>query len=445
MIRNNRLSAFAISSNRDRAGHIDGIILALILAKEFILDFFGFGLFLNLFICCLIFIRVFTVQWRIPLFAYIAIAAFPFLMLQAISMGGDFDVALKNIARLYQVGLYALFLLYLIIARPVYLRALYEKGFFLLNAILVLNIMAMVFQYLAPGVLVGASDGPQLMSEDVMSGLFGYASTHSVALYTTFVIVYDVDTACRGVLNNRVLIPYVVVISLLSIYVATLNDNKALFFFLPLGVFLCWVIYLAFNYKASGVKTAIFIPLILCFLVLLVFSVPVLRSFVEDYITRSISMIVKAWDINAYVNGSDERFKIIPYSLSLATTWRFGDGFGLADIYQMGYREFNHFGQSDFGSLVIMGGAWFYLLVICFYTKLFTKYCSVASGKRRMLIIAIISLLVLSSAFTQVFTQVRIAIPLLMLCYAFRVYWLSASERQEALEHLHQQSDNCNL
>ena len=160
MIRNNRLSAFAISSNRDRAGHIDGIILALILAKEFILDFFGFGLFLNLFICCLIFIRVFTVQWRIPLFAYIAIAAFPFLMLQAISMGGDFDVALKNIARLYQVGLYALFLLYLIIARPVYLRALYEKGFFLLNAILVLNIMAMVFQYLAPGVLVGASDGP---------------------------------------------------------------------------------------------------------------------------------------------------------------------------------------------------------------------------------------------------------------------------------------------
>ena len=111
----------------------------------------------------------------------------------------------------------------------------------------------------------------------------------------------------------------------------------------------------------------------------------------------------------------------------------------------MGYRGFNHFGQSDFGSLVIMGGAWFYLLVICFYTKLFTKYCSVASGKRRMLIIAIISLLVLSSAFTQVFTQVRIAIPLLMLCYAFRVYWLSASERQEALEHLHQQSDNCNL
>ena len=267
------------------------------------------------------------------------------------------------------------------------------------------------------------------MGVDAMSGLFGAASTHSVAIYTTFVVVYDLGAIQKGFYDKRMLVPYIAGLSLLSLYIATLNDNKALFFFLPLGVLLCWAIYIAFYHKTATVKTLLVVPLIACMLFLSYLGMPAVQSLVQDYIARSVNMAVNAWDLSSYVNGSDERFQMVAYALSLPAAWGFGDGFGMADMYREGYRGFNHFGQSDFGSIVILGGFWLYFLVLYFYVRVFSISSSPTQRKKPVLWAAMSILLAYSSVFTQVFTQVRISIPLILLGYALFVYWQGFNER----------------
>ena len=417
-----------ITSGQGSKRSLDDFIVALILSKEFILDFLGLGLFANLAICCLIVVRIVYVQWKIPLFVYAAVSFFPLLTVQAMLMGGSLDVAIGNLARLFQVGLYALFFLFLRVQKPDHLQTLFEKGFVPFNAILVLNMAVIVFQYVFPGSLVAASSSYEAMGVDAMSGLFGAASTHSIALYTTFVVVYDISVMQKGLYDKRTLVSYIAALSLSSLYIATLNDNKALFFFLPLGVLLCWAIYIAFNYRTAAVKTSLLIPLIACMLLLLYLGVPAVQNFVQDYIARSINMAVNAWDLGSYVNGSDERFQMVAYALSLPAAWGFGDGLGMADVYQEGYRGFNHFGQSDFGSIVILGGFWLYFLVLYFYVRVFSISSSSTQRKKPVLVIAMLILLVYSSVYTQVFTQVRISIPVILLSYALFVYWQGFNE-----------------
>lgn len=406
----------------------DTLIVALILAKEFILDFLGLGFVANIIVCCLIAIRVVTVQWKIPLFAYLAIAILPALVFQALLMGGVFDIAIKNIGRLLQVGVYGFYLLFLKTTQPGNLQALYNKGFALFNGILAVNIIVIVVQYNIPEALMAVSDGTQRMKEDAMSGLFGYGSTHSVALYTTFVIVYNIGVVHRRALDNRVLIPYTIGLSLLSLYVATLNDNKALFFFLPLGVLLCGVVHVFFSYRTSAVKVILTVPAVVFVLFFIDAMIPSVHTFFEDNILKSVNIIINAWDLRAYVNGSDERFKIIIYAASLQSSWGFGDGLGQADLYQTGYRGFNHFGQCDYGSIVILGGVGLFLFILYFYAKIIAAPSASARRKKPVLYGITFVLLLCASVYTQVFTQVRIAIPLLLLGYSLYAFWQDYSE-----------------
>ena len=418
-----------IASRQPRS--IDDFIILLILAKEFILDYLGLGTVVNLIICGLIIVRVINVQWRIPLFIYVAIAMFPCMAIGAVLMEGDLGIAIINLARLFQVGLYVLFFVFLRIKQPDHLRELYERGFAFFNAMLIVNMIIIVIQYLYPGLLVAASNSNEVMGVDVMSGLFGAASTHSVALYTTFVIVYDIGMVQKRTIDNRVFIIYIVVTALLSLFIATLNDNKALFFFLPLGVLLCWIIYIAFHNKVAIAKTLLIVPILACALLVMYLGIPAVQSFVQNNIARSIDAVVNAFDLSGYVNGSDERFHVISYALSLSSTWGFGDGLGQVDLYQKGYRGFNHFGQSDFCSIVILGGIWLYILILYFYTKAFTTFSSQVKPKKAVLFGVTFALLVTSSIFTQVFTQVRIAIPLVLVSYALSIYWQCFAEQMK--------------
>ncbi|MFR7749884.1 MAG: hypothetical protein ACLU1W_03590 [Collinsella sp.] len=80
--------------------------------------------------------------------------------------------------------------------------------------------------------------------EDNISGLFSYASVHAVALYTSFVVLYNFVWIRRlRVLSWPTLaIAYNVCLIVLSFYLATLNDNKALFIILPLVLVMFWLI-----------------------------------------------------------------------------------------------------------------------------------------------------------------------------------------------------------
>lgn len=397
---------------RGNIADIDSILIVLILLKEFILDYMGVGLAVNLIICCLILIRLFTSDWKMPRFVYLTLGIITILFISNYGMGGDLEVYTGNVLRICQVLVYVLFLIFCKETRCGFFDVKQKKMVMLFNGILLINIAMMIVQYLNPGDFVAMQNGPVQGGSDLISGFFGYGSTHAIAIFTTFVVVYDLYYY-KFVRNKLYYVFYLALLIIWSLYIATLNDNKALFFFLPFGVVLYLIIWASFEKKR--IIRLFGVIIVSVFLLVLAYCfVPLIHDFVEKNIFHSIEMVLRAMEPGSYVNGSDERFKAIPFSLSQNDTWSVGQGFGSAGIYQEGYLGFNHFGMSDFGSIMILGGIWIYVTLV-FFVSVAISFSPKKGESSFLLGIIIATLLIFASIYTQIFTQVRIAIPLLML------------------------------
>lgn len=400
----------------------DNIIMALILAKEFILDYIGIATPLNILICALIMIRLLNPKWKIPCFVYCGIAIIPIILLSVIVTNGSILIGVTNLSRIIQVAIYALFFLYSYIQSgksfAIYITNTLRPFF---TFVLILNCFVMLLQYLRPGFLVAVSNGAIVSQEDMISGLFGYGSTHAVALFTVFVVLINLDAARKN--SNLYLLA--VIICGASLLIASLNDNKALFFFLPVSVCLRYIMYFGFNYEKSSIKIILSIPFLIVLIAVSIMNIPQLYDFINNNILHSIEIAIRAFGDNAYVNGSDERFKMIPLAFSLPNAWGLGDGIGTADFYEEGYRNFNHFGMSDFGSIAVLCGLVFFFALVFFYVRCFSYPLTVANSQKKgfLLRTVIAVFLIFTAIYTQPFTQVRIAIPTFLICIELAEHW----------------------
>ncbi|WP_143786343.1 hypothetical protein [Olsenella sp. An188] len=408
----------------------DAFLISLILAKEFLLDFFGMGNFINAIVCALILFRVCTYSWRIPKYALIGMCIPLVLFILSVAADGDPVIALKNALRISQVQFYGIYVLFLLKARPNYTVKLYESCGVLMNALLGLNCIIMLVQYSYPGIIQPVSDGNIISFEDNISGLFGYGSTHAVALFTVFVLVSDIPLIARSSGKKRVGIIFCTFgLAALSLYIATLNDNKALIFVIALVLFVMLIVMMAFHLR-TALKALVLIAIVGSVVSVVAFNlIPAFRSFVGGIIWWA-QAIVDAMRPDAYVNGSDERFKMIVYALSLPTSWILGEGIGSADFYQPGLHGFNHFGQSDYGSIIVLCGVWAYILLVAYYVAIFSAASSKKGLARAPLVCGLTILFVAISIYVQPFTQVRIAIPLLLLALAISMFW---NEQERAM------------
>lgn len=415
----------------------DRIVLYGILAKEFLLDFLGFSTFSNFIVCALIVFLLINPKWKIPYFVYCAIAVMPFIVLSIPLANGDLAIGLVNLLRIIQVALYGLFFLYEYRTMPSFGNWLTCSARTFFSIVLYINIAVMLIQYAYPGFLVAASDAIVVSREDMISGLFGYGSTHAIALYSVFVILLNLDAAK----SNKKYYFIALAIAVVSLGVATLNDNKALFFFMPIAVLLRYLIFFRFNYKRSTVKIVLLLPFVIVGVISLIILIPGLSTFFNNHIVNSIEIALRAFIENSYVNGSDERFKMISVALSLPGTWSFGDGIGLVDFYKEGYRGFNHFGLSDFGSITILCGMWFFLLVSSFFTLCFLpdRFSNLPNQRVvkhgvSFLALVLFLLFLFIAIYTQPFTQVRIAIPSFLLAAELSQYWSICFREDVSLE-----------
>ncbi len=408
------------ASNSLKKIHFDELIFFVILAKEFLLDFAGLSGILNAFLCTAIVFILLNPRWKIPGFIYCFVAALPFVLFTVPFMGGNIEIAVVNLLRIVQVSLYGLFFVHEAVVHDDFYKWIVNKARPLFSTILLINILIMAIQYSRPGTLIAASDGVAISREDMISGLFGYGSTHAVALFTVFVVLINLDAAKQ---KKRC---YLIAIALAfaSLFIATLNDNKALFFFLPIGLFIRYLIYYVHNYKKTTIKLTILLPILFIVIYILVISIPSLSQFIDEHVVSSIDIAFRALDKNSYVNGSDERFKMIALVFSLPGAWAFGDGIGKVNLYEEGYRNFNHFGLSDFGSIAILCGLWIFTALCYFYAKCFSFNSHVNKQHHQWLLTLILfAFFVLSSVYTQPFTQVRIAIPTFLVAIELAVFW----------------------
>lgn len=403
---------------------LDLLILGTLLAKEFLLDFFGTGNIVNAIICAMIVYRLSCDRWLPPKPLVFGLAICPMLLFIAFIMGGSPWIALKNTMRIAQVQIYALYLYYLSVEQRDTFKKIYKSAGLLLNGILLINIVIMLIQYYVPGSFLAVGSGPEISAEDKISGLLAYGSTHAVALYTSFVVCYNINWISRAAKNVKpglTLLTFLIVGS--SLFVATLNDNKALIFFLFVSITLMFMIWVACNPRKA---LRFGIPILFIVVVSCIFaycSLPAFHIFVEENVLHVIEISRRAFRTDAFVNGSDERIKIILFALTLPTSWQLGVGMGKADLYQAGYFGFNHFGMNDYGSIIILGGIWAYLSLIAFYSYCIAAVNGKTQEERGVLILASVFLLLIGSVFTQIFTQVRIAIPELMIGWCFYNYW----------------------
>lgn len=411
-----RLGRFKGNHFRPSLDLFDIGIISLILLKEFILDFFGLGNIVNGLICALIILRIISEHWRSPLVLALSLLVTPLLMLVSVFMGGSISIGLKNALRIAQLQVYLLYVAYLFIQKREGIIEAYEQAGVLLNAILVINMVVMVIQYIFPGSIQAVSDGNVISFEDNISGLFGYASTHAVAFYTVFIIIYNINWSQRVVDRSRIIVVfYTIILAILSIIIGTLNDNKALFFFIIIALFICCVYIGAFHLRKAVKIAAILIPSIIVVCLSAYELIPVFKAFIDKLIWSISFVVIRALSPDSIVNGSDERFKMIVYALLLSKSWQFGEGIGAFDMYQPGALGFNHFGQSDYGSIIILCGVWAYLALVVSYVYTLTRV-SGADGRRAILVsIPIVLFVTMSTIYVQVFSQVRIGIPFLML------------------------------
>lgn len=249
------------------------------------------------------------------------------------------------------------------------------------------------------------------LAVDMVSGLFGYNGIPMMTLFLSFFNVYVfhyIKFYCKNRFNIICIwIPLIVFYIILPLY----NDNKG-FYLVQLLFAVVYYLNLNFNYVKkffkSNLKKIGYISIFLFLIVCLFTFVPSLSNLTS----KIIQEIRQGWEYGSSSHGSNERIGMIQYALSDQQYLVAGHGVGnytWTEPYAFG---FWHYGQSDLGTFLCLGGLAFVIL-------LFSSYISSLSVSKcnLMLTLSVLFSLILLSIYTQVFT-----VSCLMISFVFFLF-----------------------
>lgn len=405
---------------------LDVVILVMILFKVFILEFLGISGLVGYAILILIAARLLFGGWKVPLLLLTMLAVL--VMLTALSYVSGSNpssvTASYNIQVLLTPFAYLLFLLFLRDTRPSLLRVGGVKRALLFNAIYIVNFIVMLLQAAMPYSFPAAAPAAGQISfyQDLVSGFFMYASTHAVALFSLFAVLNNLNEANRQAgARKMTFIILAILVAVSALYVSTLNENKALFVLLPFGL----LIYYAENLITADLgrvaRCLIVALLLVLFGSVLYATVPTISFFVDENILSLLELIKSSTSVGTSAMGSNERVAIIQHALFLPSTWIFGTGLGDATLYEPYYQGFAHFGQSDFGSIVILLGIWYFALMVLFYVYAFAHGRN--GSKSAIFACTLVALVLVVAIYAQCFSRTNNAVCLMLVCLALSERW----------------------
>lgn len=406
---------------------VDYSLLILMYSQLVILEFFGYGQTLNKIITVLILARVIFMRGKNWQYGLLCGGGLGILYILGLLLGDNFvfSNAQSNFLMLLYPAVYTYYIVFMCKNRPYIIDGFLERGFWLFNITMIVNIVVLLLQIFVPYSVNAVIADSNVIGyyEDTISGLFRYASTHVVCLFTIFIILYDISYVKRIQKRSiRTLIwIFVAVMTIITFFIAANSDNKAFFLLLPLSVFTFWF---SGNMSSASrlLKVTSFILLIPVAIMLLYNFSDSARVIIDENFLRTFDLIVSARNLGTAANGSNERIAIISYALSKASTWITGTGFGSSFIYSSGYLGFNHFGQADFGAVLILGGVWFTALLLAFYMRSFILIVGQQNNKKRSILKpSIFVILFCTAVYTQCFTRTNTMSTLILIMFAFRV------------------------
>lgn len=142
-------------------------------------------------------------------------------------------------------------------------------------------------------------------------------------------------------------------------------------------------------------------------------------TFIDENIFSVYKMGAEAWNLGNSANGSNERIAIIIFAFTKISTWLCGTGFGNNVVYAEGYLGFKHFGQADFGSILILGGVWFTIILIYVYINMFNKI-AIGNKKKGWVSFGITIIFILSIIYTQCITKTNCISCQILIAIAYR-------------------------
>lgn len=405
---------------------IDKSILLLMYLQLVILEFCGLGRSLNKVVCGIILVRILFAKGKLWKTGYICAGLLSCIFALNLFAGEEFvfSNAKSTFLMLLYPIIYTYYIVFLCKNKSYILDECFDKCFWLFNFTMIVNIVVMLIQIFIPYSIEAVVDEAYVISyyEDTISGLFQYASTHVVCLFTVFICLYNISYIKKmGTRNLKsILVVYIFIIVFVSYYIAINNNNKALFLLLPLIIFLYW----AAGKMDVGRKIVYILGVgLLLFLMIKIgyTFISSVQMFFDDNIFNLLKMIQNANGLGSHAKGSNERIAIIGYALALPRVWLFGTGFGSTGIYSSGYHGFYHFGQADFGSVLLLGGIWFSLLIFIYYYKSFMSIIDPVCVKNKKLLKSIVCMILLSTAiYTQCYTRTSVMQVLLLIIFTFR-------------------------
>ena len=147
-------------------------------------------------------------------------------------------------------------------------------NFGLLNLMWVVNLFVLGLQVAGTGFMIKASwMAANSFYADNCTGLFGGSSTHVVMLFTIFITIYNLEFGInrfRAEWKKKIFCVYVFGTLGLMLLFSTLNDNTAMFIFVP--IFLIWyylhklrIVDATLFYKIFDVLKYVFLAILLLF------------------------------------------------------------------------------------------------------------------------------------------------------------------------------------
>lgn len=419
----------SIHANNTGSG-IDTLIISLIMAKVFLLEYLGMAGIVNIVIFLLIGARLIFSGWKIPKKLLFLISLILMLLVLSYSTGsivsGKTSYNLKAIQTFF---FYALFIVMLKANGSDLLDFSKRRWIVFFNVVYAVNCLAILVQAYYPYSLmaVAPATGQIPFYKDLISGLFMYASTHAVALFSCFVLLIDLNSIRDG--SGELRIPVVccaVAVIASSLGIAALNDNKALFALMPIVLLLFYAEGLSSISFMKIVKGLMFLTILLGLVFLLYMCNSSFASFFDDNVLSLFDIVENSSSIGTDAVGSGERIAIIGYAFNLASSWLFGIGLGTATFHEGVFCGFTHFGQADFGSLVILLGVWFLVALFAFYVFCVSYGCR---GRRPyVLYFSLIAFAATATIYTQCFTRANNALLFLLIGLALVERWKSIAQ-----------------
>ena len=360
-----------------------------------------------------------------PLFGII-LTFVGYQVLNYVFLGGDSYFVLRNWYRTFKSILLIVYYMELLKNKFVFIESFLFRHLKLFNFYALVNVPILLsqishnFNTTSFDALVGTISykNAEYYSKDLMSGLFGLFGTPRLAVFMSFLVVFNYVVNRLYSQNKSLLFDvYNGLLLFFYIWVATQNDNKGFFIIIALFSLVTYMVLtnikLRSNYQIPLNKKGqnLFFRLGFFFLlIVLIFIVAFNFSELFESVFNEALLKIKDGFLSSnsnHVTGGGERFAMIFFALNSIDTALFGYGLGNY-LYTSGNLGFKHFGQADIGTFICLGGiVHIFLLYLIIYFSF--KTSNTSSFISKVMIVLFFTL----SIYTHVLMDTGITIPLL--------------------------------